>query len=123
MMGPIANFSRRKFSKGNGCAIVEMAAVIFPHKGKGLASELDVLFNGTKSLFVLVRTNPAMNLKPKRQGLTDDNITATVLFIPQVVAANGNGRSYRGFAQKLPFRTYCAIDIACLLYTSDAADE
>lgn len=53
-----------------------------------------------------------MNLKPKRQGLTDDNITATVLFIPQVVAANGNGRSYRGFAQKLPFRTYCAIDIA-----------
>ena len=50
MMGPIANFSRRKFSKGNGCAIVEMAAVIFPHKGKGLASELDVLFNGTKSL-------------------------------------------------------------------------
>lgn len=50
MMGSIANFSRRKFSKGNGSTIVEMTAVIFPHKSQGLASELDVLFNGTKSL-------------------------------------------------------------------------
>ena len=93
MVGSIANFSRRKFSKGNGSTIVEMPAVIFTHKSQGLASELDVLFNGAKSLIVLLRTNPAMDLKPKWQGLTDDNITATVLFIPQVVAANGNGRS------------------------------